>query len=789
MRSTLLFVVLSFLSSSMPAAVFAWPTIPSQAVLVISAGNGQELPITVPDGNGGAWVVFSDTRFGYGNIYYTHLLANGVVSFSPVPVAPTTANQYGHAAISDGAGGVFIVWADYRSIAYDIYAQHVDASGNLAWGATGAPVCTETGLQVEPRLAGDGVGGFVVAWQDYRTNTEVYAQRVLSNGAIDWASVGINLSTGAGTENLRSIVSIPPLGRVFVVWEDDRGAAWAIYGQSLGTNGTLWSGSQGIQLLSDSQNMYGPVAVTDDALGFYLAVQDFSGADNYAAVSHFNYAGTRYGGPIYSSIDNRTTIDVAPDGTGGMLLLTHDTDIPFLGKLNRYSPGLVSYYPSVTVGVKPFDFGDIVPDGAGGAFVVYSEYVTGRTDVFATHIDPDGNRRWTASVCNAVLDQTHTAAYPVPGGVVAVWEDDRNLNGGPDLYANRIDRHGILGDPAPRALSARDIPGDQGGSVLVTWNASFLDEFPEQTVTNYSVWRSAPGLAPGVHRAAGSADAALARAVSMGIPPEAAEAMIAAGWESVASSPAHYQTQYSVTAPTLADSSGQTAGIIEFKTLAHTSDPWVFWESNVVTGFSVDDLAPPAPLALTASRIGGDLVSLHWNGGDGAPDLGDYVVYRGSSSGVETTPVFYLTAAVDTSVIDSSAVSSLEFYYLVTARDVHGNESDPSNEAMVDGAATGVDNRPPAISALQLLPNSPNPFTMSTEIRFGLPAAASVTIDVFDVAGRRVSTLRAGERGEGWQSVRFDGRDTTGRALPSGLYLYRVSAGPHVRTGKLVIAR
>jgi len=773
-----------------PAAASAWPTIPSQAVLVISAGSGQELPIAVPDGDGGAWIVFTDTRFGYGNIYYTHLLSNGVVAFTPVPLAPTTENQYGAAAISDGAGGVFVVWADYRGIDYDIYAQRVDASGNLTWGATGVPVCAVAGLQVEPQLAGDGQGGFVVAWQDYRSTPEVYAQRVLSNGSIDWTSAGINLCTSAGSEVFRSIVAIPPLGRVFVVWEDDRGATWAIYGQSLGTNGTLWSGSQGIELLSDSQNMYGPVAVTDDALGFYLAVQDYSGTDLFAAVSHFNYAGTKYGGPAPSSIDERTIIDFAPDGAGGTLLLTQDVAGSMKGNLNRYSPGLVSYYPSVTVGVDPFDIGCIVPDGAGGAFVVYSEFVTGRTDLFAAYIDPDGSTRWTVPVSNAVLNQTHPAAVATPGGVIAVWEDERNLNGGPDLYANRIDRNGYLGDPAPRVLSAVDIPGDQGGDVLVTWNASYLDVFPEQTVTNYSVWRSAPGLSPGAHRAAGAREAAVARAVDMGIPPEVAEAIVAAGWESVATAPAQYQSQYSVTAPTLADSSGQTAGIIEFKALAHTGDPWVFWESNSVTGYSVDDLAPATPLYLSAGRVGGDLVSLHWSpSGAGDPDLADYVVYRGTAAGVETTPLFHLTAAVDTIVTDSTATAASQFYYVVTARDIHGNESDPSNEAMVDGAATGVDNRPPALSALQLLPNSPNPFTASTEIRFGLAAAANVTIDVFDVAGRRVSTLRAGSRGEGWQSVRFDGRDTSGRALPSGLYLYRVSAGPHVRTGKLVIAR
>jgi hypothetical protein len=84
----------------------------------------------------------------------------------------------------------------------------------------------------------------------------------------------------------------------------------------------------------------------------------------------------------------------------------------------------------------------------------------------------------------------------------------------------------------------------------------------------------------------------------------------------------------------------------------------------------------------------------------------------------------------------------------------------------------------PAIAA-ELLPNSPNPFTPQTDIRFVLPALSGdgehrVHLTIHDPSGRQVRdlgerALRAGEHQWAW-----DGRDDSGQRLPSGVYLYRL---------------
>jgi len=87
--------------------------------------------------------------------------------------------------------------------------------------------------------------------------------------------------------------------------------------------------------------------------------------------------------------------------------------------------------------------------------------------------------------------------------------------------------------------------------------------------------------------------------------------------------------------------------------------------------------------------------------------------------------------------------------------------------------------------------NYPNPFNSSTVIRFALPTANDVELSIFNLAGQQVATLVEGARETGTYTVHWDGRDDSGRALASGVYLYRLRAGDgkQVETRKLLLLR
>ncbi len=83
-----------------------------------------------------------------------------------------------------------------------------------------------------------------------------------------------------------------------------------------------------------------------------------------------------------------------------------------------------------------------------------------------------------------------------------------------------------------------------------------------------------------------------------------------------------------------------------------------------------------------------------------------------------------------------------------------------------------------------LAQNYPNPFNPSTNITFGLPEQADVRLEVFDIIGRRVTTLVRDELEPGNHTAVFDGG-----SLSSGMYLYRLQAGEKVLTRKMILVK
>ena len=55
-------------------------------------------------------------------------------------------------SISDGAGGIIVVWQDYRNLYFDIYAQRIAADGTAMWGVNGVSVCSAAGEQEFPEI-------------------------------------------------------------------------------------------------------------------------------------------------------------------------------------------------------------------------------------------------------------------------------------------------------------------------------------------------------------------------------------------------------------------------------------------------------------------------------------------------------------------------------------------------------------------------------------------------------------------------------------------------------------
>ena len=85
---------------------------------------------------------------------------------------------------------------------------------------------------------------------------------------------------------------------------------------------------------------------------------------------------------------------------------------------------------------------------------------------------------------------------------------------------------------------------------------------------------------------------------------------------------------------------------------------------------------------------------------------------------------------------------------------------------------------------IRLAQNYPNPFNPSTQIRFALPEASDVQLEVFNMLGQRVAMLASGQYPAGWHTVSLDAGDWS-----SGVYLYRLRAGSQLSQRQMILVK
>ena len=89
----------------------------------------------------------------------------------------------------------------------------------------------------------------------------------------------------------------------------------------------------------------------------------------------------------------------------------------------------------------------------------------------------------------------------------------------------------------------------------------------------------------------------------------------------------------------------------------------------------------------------------------------------------------------------------------------------------------------------ELLPNYPNPFNPSTSFAVALPTASHVTLEIYNLLGQRVVKLFDGPAQAGYLDLTWDGRDSRGRSVGSGVYFYKVEAEDFRQVRKMVLLK
>jgi hypothetical protein len=418
----------------------------------------------------------------------------------------------------------------------------------------------------------------------------------------------------------------------------------------------------------------------------------------------------------------------------------------------------------------------VLGNGVYGAFFAWRDQRSGTDnwEVYAQRVNTFGTNAWTADGIKIVDEVGTEVVWDVvsdgaggtifswvdgEGGCFVVFADERAANGDYDIYAQRVERNGYWGYPSPLLTDVEDVPADQGGEVTVRWDASRLDNYADGDITHYSIWRSLTGPESMAMVERGAPVTDIAEVDEGFVGPAIRKVLLGSTayyWEWVGNMDAHF--------------------------LAH----YAYSTATTDSGYSVDNLAPCAPLALTGEQsVTPEGLDISWDP-NVEIDLSHYNVYRGSSDDFVPGAGNRIDCVADTTTFDGEWRWDSGYYYKVSAVDIHGNESlfailGPNDVTAVDTPDTPL--------ASYLSQNYPNPFNPVTTIRFGLSDPVFVSLRIYDAAGRTVRELVNGKREAGVFNETWDGMDNNGRESASGVYFYKLVAGNFSETRKMVLLR
>jgi flagellar hook assembly protein FlgD len=86
-----------------------------------------------------------------------------------------------------------------------------------------------------------------------------------------------------------------------------------------------------------------------------------------------------------------------------------------------------------------------------------------------------------------------------------------------------------------------------------------------------------------------------------------------------------------------------------------------------------------------------------------------------------------------------------------------------------------------------LYQNKPNPFVEVTNIKFQIPNKSRIKLKIYDLVGRLIKTLVDKEMDSGHYEVEWDGKDSFGEKVPTGIYFCKLQVGEFKTMKKLIL--
>ena len=309
--------------------------------------------------------------------------------------------------VSDNKKGCVISWDDNRNNltnSTDIYAQRIKSNGFAKWATNGIPICTELGIQKSNNITSGGIdGSSIITWEDGRSgNYDIYAQKVDSSGNILWGTNGLLVCNRSTNQKNPKIIS-DNAGGAIIVWEDSASFYFDVYAQRISSAGVAQWLANGVSICNAPNQQQNPTLDIDGLGGAIITWQDKRSNVDY---------------DIYAQQINASgTIGWTPNG------------IIICNAVNTQSNPRIE------------------PDGSNGAIIGWVDKRNALNyDIYAQRINSSGSPQWAANgavICGAVNNQSALdMKYLGTSGVILSWKDDRTTS--TQIYSQLVDLAGLI---------------------------------------------------------------------------------------------------------------------------------------------------------------------------------------------------------------------------------------------------------------------------------------------------------------------------------------------------------
>ncbi len=391
---------------------------------------------------------------------------------APIRIAGDASTSTPLIALQDGSKGAFIIWEAVGSRGNAIKVQRIAADGSPVWSAPKS-LYKNNRTQKNPRAASDGRGGLYIAWEEESVlssgnggNRDIYAQRLDASGNIEWDAGGVEIVVADDNQYLGDVAGNSTA--LVVAWED--AATDKVYfqpftagkGDPIGSNPRVPTFSpsamrsprlvMGIKQSGASDNSVIIVWQEKRTAGIKLYAQKYT-ADR-------PYAWGIFGEAVSGSTGDQVNHQVVSDHDFGCVIVWEDNRD---GNTDLYGQRIDSAgnpqwgatgRPVNTKGSEQTGF-HLIADGNQGVFCVWEDNRNGAFDVFAQNLNKNGRMRWRSGGVGISKQEDHQVsprtALLADGRLAVVWEDYRS--GSADIFAQNVLEDGTLDNVPPDITS------------------------------------------------------------------------------------------------------------------------------------------------------------------------------------------------------------------------------------------------------------------------------------------------------------------------------------------------